>query len=393
MNGNDRTRRAERLEQLTKTAPDTQMGRLLRMFWHPITIARKLAPNSAMPVRILSEDLTLYRSASGRPYLVGGTCAHRCTLLHTGWVEGERIRCMYHGWQFDGTGQCTERPAERDQRLPNVRIPGYPTQEYGGLIFAYLGTGEPPSFDLIRKPEFEAPASTTLRFNGQQLWNTNWFQMVENSLDGVHVSFVHARGREGTFIGSVSRVVPEIECVETEAGLRQISNRGEGNVRVSDWTFPNYNHINHPGIYPGYPWIDIGHWDVPVDDEHTLRLNMRTVARQGGEIDQRTIEYFEKTGDYDPANHHDALFRNEYPDDLCFELASAQDYVSLRGQGVTVDRSRETLGRSDVAIALLRRVFLRELGLLDEGKPTKTWRKLDGGLSLPEQRPTAASAS
>jgi 5,5'-dehydrodivanillate O-demethylase len=208
----------------------------------------------------------------------------------------------------------------------------------------------------------------------------------------VHVSFVHAHGRAGTFIEAVSQAIPELEYLETEAGLRQISNRGEGNVRISDWTFPNYNHISAPGPFPGDPWIDVGHWNVPVDDEHTLRLNIWAIRRQGGERDERTEAYFRTAAAYDPAQHHDALFRGEYPDDQCIALANAQDYVAQHGQGVSVDRSLEVLGRSDAGVALLRRVFTRELALLTEGKPTKSWRKLERAIPLPPQRPVTASA-
>lgn len=389
METDPRSQRAERLQQLTKTGPDSAMGRLLRKFWHPVALSDKLAPSTAMPLRILAEDLTLYRGESGVTHLVGGVCAHRSSLLHTGWVEGERIRCMYHGWQYDGTGQCTQRPAERDNGLPNLRVAGYPTKEYGGLIFAYFGAGEPPSFDVIRKPEFEASNSITQTH--RELWNTNWFQMVENSLDGVHVSFVHARGRAGAFINAVTQAIPELDYLETEAGLRQISNRGAGNIRISDWTFPNFNHISTPGPFPGDPWIDIGHWNVPVDDEHTLRFNIFAIVRQGGERDERIADYLRTSSEYDPAQHHDALFHNEYPDDQAISLANAQDYLAQRGQGVIVDRSLELLGRSDAGIVLLRRVFVRELDLLIEGKPTKAWRKLDQAVPLPPQRPTTAS--
>ena len=108
--------RGERLRLLTQTASDTLMGQLLRRFWHPIAISAQLAPGSARALRILSEDLTLYRGESGTPYLVGGRCAHRCTILHTGWVQDEQIRCMYHGWRYDGAAAA---PRCRPSRIPS----------------------------------------------------------------------------------------------------------------------------------------------------------------------------------------------------------------------------------------------------------------------------------
>src|SRR5438552_11506846 len=103
------------MEQHTDYAhagPGTPMGRLLRQYWQPLALAEDVAPGGAIPVRLMNEDLTLYRGESGAPYLVAQRCAHRRTLLYTGWVEEECLRCMYHGWKYDGGGQCVEMPAE-----------------------------------------------------------------------------------------------------------------------------------------------------------------------------------------------------------------------------------------------------------------------------------------
>ena len=108
--------KAERLNLLHHCGAGTDMGKLLRLFWQPVAVSDKLRVGTAKPVRFMGEELTLYRGDSGKPDFVGGQCPHRRTLLHTGWVQGERIRCMYHGWQFDGAGQCTQRPAEQDTR-------------------------------------------------------------------------------------------------------------------------------------------------------------------------------------------------------------------------------------------------------------------------------------
>jgi 5,5'-dehydrodivanillate O-demethylase len=359
------------------------MGQLLRRFWHPVALSADLFPGKAQPLRIFSEDLTLYRGESGTAHLVGGRCAHRLTVLHTGWVEGDCIRCMYHGWQYDGSGQCTQRPAERDQGLPNVRIAGYPLVEYAGLVFAYLGPGEPPPFELPRKDVFERPGPIIAR---KQIWDYNWLQMVENSLDAVHVSFVHAYGRGGSFIQAVTQAIPELEYVETEAGIRQIATRGPGNVRVSDWTFPNNNHISTPGPFPGTPWIDIGLWNVPVDDEHTARFNIYCGPSTDPETDRRLSAYFNGIGDYNPAEHYHELFvEKRLPDDPLLQLTNAQDYIAQRGQGVITDRGAETLGRSDAGVALLRRIYFRELEALRNGTETKRWCPLEKPAELPKQ--------
>jgi 5,5'-dehydrodivanillate O-demethylase len=385
MNRDERIeRRGARLQRLTQTAPGTPMGSVLRRFWHPVAVGRKLAAGTAQPLRILGEDLTLYRGTTGAAHVVGAWCAHRRTLLSTGWIEDDAIRCMYHGWKYDADGRCIERPAERDGVACGVRIAGYPVHEYGGLIFAYLGDGPAPAFDLPRKDEFEDPAR--IIYARSELWNCNWFQMVENSMDAVHVSFVHQTGRSGNFIRTVSQALPELEYQETDAGIRQIATRGEGNVRISDWTFPNNNHISVPGIEPGDEWIDVGHWNVPVDDAHTYRMNIWSTPSQGPAADARIRAYFEQAGAYDPADHHrELLVEGRYPSDQLFDLTSAQDYVAQRGQGVFADRENEVLGRSDAGVAFLRRVFAREMDAVEAGTPLKAWQKLPAAAVLPRQ--------
>src|SRR6266516_7652178 len=125
------------------TGPGTLAGRYLRMFWQPVHLAEDLKPGRAVPIRIMSEEFTLYRGENG-PHLLAFRCAHRGTQLSTGWVEGDEIRCFYHGWKYDGSGQCVEQPAEPEPFCQRIKIKSYPLQEYLGLIFAYLGEGEPP---------------------------------------------------------------------------------------------------------------------------------------------------------------------------------------------------------------------------------------------------------
>src|SRR6266851_3850666 len=126
------------------TGPGTLAGRYLRRFWQPIYRAEDLAPGWAKPIRIMNEDFTLYRGEGGTPHVVAFRCAHRGTQLSTGWVEGDCLRCFYHGWKYDGSGQCIEQPAEDASFAAKVRIASYPTAEYLGCIFAYFGGDEPP---------------------------------------------------------------------------------------------------------------------------------------------------------------------------------------------------------------------------------------------------------
>src|SRR5579883_2699377 len=131
--------------------PRTLAGRYLRRFWQPVYRAADLPAGWAKPLRILGEDFTLYRGEGGQPHIVAFRCAHRGTQLSTGWVEGDCLRCFYHGWKYDASGQCVEMPAEDPSFPPKVKIRSYPTEEYLGLIFAYLGEDEAPP--LPRFPE------------------------------------------------------------------------------------------------------------------------------------------------------------------------------------------------------------------------------------------------
>jgi len=374
-------RRAQELALLTQTARGTPMGDLLRQFWQPVALSGDVAPGRAKALRILSEDLTLYRGQAGNPYLVAGHCPHRCTRLHTGWVEGEEIRCVYHGWKFDGAGQCVEMPGEKESLATSVRIAGYPLHEYRGLIFAFMGDGAAPEFDLPRKDVFEQPGR--LYFTREQTWPCHWLQLVENSMDAVHVSFVHQKGKIGIFGEAVTPAIPDLEYLETDAGIRQIATRAADNVRVSDWTFPNNNHILVPGITKRHPWMDIGVWMVAVDDEHTSRLQIYSMPSSGAAADREIAAHFRKHLGYNPADHHDELFHQDrYPEEMALELVSAQDYVAAIGQGAIADRMNERLVGSDAGIALLRRIFLREMDALGKGGPIKPWRRLNEAIEL-----------
>src|SRR5438105_2887509 len=129
-------------EDFLHTGPGTLAGRYLRRFWQPVHVSRELQPGQAKPVRIMSEDFTLYRGEDGAPHLLDFRCAHRGTQLSTGWVEGDCIRCFYHGWKYDPTGQCVEQPAEDAGFAQKVTIRSFPCEEYLGLIFAYFGDAE-----------------------------------------------------------------------------------------------------------------------------------------------------------------------------------------------------------------------------------------------------------
>src|SRR5262245_41807231 len=140
---------------LEAVGPGTPSGRYLRMFWQPVFRARDLKPKQARPIEVLGEKFTLYRGEGGEYHVTAFRCAHRGAQLALGWVEGDSIRCRYHGWRFDGAGQCVEQPDAEQSTAHRIRISSHPTREYLGLVFAYFGEGEPPPFPNY--PDFERP--------------------------------------------------------------------------------------------------------------------------------------------------------------------------------------------------------------------------------------------
>jgi 5,5'-dehydrodivanillate O-demethylase len=381
MEQNERVlRKASQVKLLHETAPGTLMGKLLRTFWQPIARSETVLKGKARPIRVLSEDLTIYRGESGKPYLVAGHCAHRGTLLQTGWVEDEQIRCMYHGWRYDGSGLCTEIPAEKQPRSDQVRIAGYPLYEYCGLIFAYMGEGAAPEFQLPRKHFLDEPGR--ILFSREQVWDCNWFQQVENSLDAVHVSFVHVWGKFSRFGEELTTAIPELSFTETDAGIRQIATRSRNNVRISDWTFPNNNHVVVPGTRTGEPWSDLTVWAVPVDDENTMRFTLYSFPASAA--DEARKHENNPDREINPADYADQLF-NEclIPEVSHSQLLSFQDYVALKGQGIIADRINENLSASDAGIILLRKICQREMEAIRIGQPTKCWSRLHENIDMP----------
>jgi 5,5'-dehydrodivanillate O-demethylase len=370
--------------EFVQAGPGTPMGILLRKFWQPVGVSSGLEICKATSIRIMNEDLTLYRGESGKPYIVAQRCAHRLTLLHTGRVEKEHIRCRYHGWKYDGGGQCVEMPAEDAIFSAKVRILSYPAKEYAGLVFAYMGKGTPPEFP--RKAELERDYG--VKWAASMIWPCNWFQRIENSMDAVHVSFVHQDSGLGE---ALSYTVPSLSYEETEWGIRQIAARSKNNIRISDFSWPNCNHIVVPTQTPSrgkdrLPWTDIFNWFVPVDDGHSVLFTARSSPIRG-EAAQEFEAWLSQCGKYNPADHDEALFKGVMPGDNVGEtataLVNAQDYIVQVGQGAIVDRSKERLGKSDAGVILLRKIFRREMAAIKKRQPGKDWKPKVGFARLP----------
>jgi 5,5'-dehydrodivanillate O-demethylase oxygenase subunit len=363
--------------------PGTLAGRFLRRFWQPVARSGDLVRGRPVRAAIFGEHFTLYRGASGAVVLMDDRCPHRQTSLSLGWVEDDCIRCLYHGWVFDPSGQCTEQPAEKASFAAKVTVGTFPVHEYYGLVFGYFGGGEPPAFPSY--PEIEDVTGADFAVNKHPV-PCNYFQRIENDLDEAHVHFVHSVSTKA--IGFTE--IPEIVVTETDYGIRREGRRTSGGVNISrtaHFMMPNINLVDLPPS-PDYPyWTVHLAYRVPVDDENTLTYSIRLKKPQegaaasgtGGIVDSPDVEPSPlqisedilagklRLQDVDP----------EYP-----ALFVVEDNVTLAGQGRITDRAKDRLGQSDRGIILLRKIWERELGALDEGRPLKAWTRPKQRLDL-----------
>jgi nitrite reductase/ring-hydroxylating ferredoxin subunit len=300
-------------EELTRVGPGTPCGEYLRRFWQPVILASELS-DLPKKVRILGEDLVAFRDRSGTIGLLELHCSHRGTSLEFGLVGDVGIRCCYHGWLFGCDGAILETPGEpADSTLKDRLCHGaYPVHEYAGLVFAYMGPPDKqPPFPLL--DTFDLPGYHTTG-RAPTVWNCNWLQVKENSMDPAHLLFLH------TLPGSLGfhedfKMQPEWDWMETPAGMVYIDSRGRDDkvwVRVADFIPPNIhqfpanadpmsarNSVTRPMATT---------WAVPLDDTHTMQIGFyhtppgRT-PRQGagfGQDDSRSYEERQRCpGDYD----------------------------------------------------------------------------------------------
>jgi 5,5'-dehydrodivanillate O-demethylase len=359
------------------TGPGTLAGRYMRTFWHPVYVGHELPSGRAVPIRILSEDFTLYRGQSGRPQILEFRCAHRANQLSTGWIEGDTIRCRYHGWRYDATGQCVEQPCEREQFCAEIQLRSYPTEEYLGFVFAYLGEGDPPPL-----PRYEAIEKQSFRVVEQDTRPCNFFNDIDNMLDEAHLHFTHRSRMEA---GGVTEY-PVNEFEETDFGVVRYGIRSHG-TRVGYALMPNLLWVAAPR--PDYEnrWLDNFIWFVPIDDE-----SHKLFVLNAGDFDEDETRRFhemharraERLRDVPP---YDAIGDRILAGEMTVEDAEAtghpkisriQDHVTQIGQGRIADRRREHLTPLDGGLVLIRRIWERELTALAEGRPLTRWKIPDG---------------
>ena len=268
--------RREQNDLLTQTGPGTPGGALFRSYWIPALLAQELPENKCPPVRVklLSERLLAFRDTQGRYGLIDEFCAHRGVSLWFGRNEENGLRCPYHGWKYDVTGQCVEVPSEpAESRYCNrIRLKSYPLVERGGILWTYMGAPDrqPPL------PEFEiALERPEQRYIAKRLQESNWLQALEGGIDSSHVSWLHRgdlnsdplfRGAKGNQY-NLNDARPVFEVVESSGGLyigaRRNAEGGHYYWRITPWVMPAFTMIPPRGNHPVH-----GHFWVPIDDHN-----------------------------------------------------------------------------------------------------------------------------
>ena len=267
---------------LTRTGPGTPGGEYLRRFWQPVIFARDLG-EVPRRLRIMGEDLVAFRDRSGRIGVLQLHCTHRGTSLEFGITTERGLRCCYHGWVFDVDGRILETPGEpADSTLRHRLCQGaYPTHEFGGLVFAYMGPPERkpafPLYDTFALPGFELHPAAGF------VLPCNWLQIKDNSMDPVHTSFLHALS-SGYHFTPAFGALAELEWQETPYGMIYVATRRVGDfvwVRICDFMVPNVHQFTREleeagGERVAYRPVVI-RWAVPLDDTQTMNFELAQV--------------------------------------------------------------------------------------------------------------------
>lgn len=356
---------AEGNDLLTRIGPGAPMGALLRRYWQPIAAIVELDTRWTKKVRLLGEDLVLFRDRQQRLGLIEEQCPHRRASFLHGIPTQDGIRCPYHGWEYDGRGHCLTQPNERDN--PSLRekvcATAYPVEEMGGLVWAYLGPEPRPLL-----PRFDGFVHEgTVRMLGRALLPVNWLQIMENSMDPIHTEWLHGhhyeflKEQEGVKV-AISAHHEKIDFREFDFGLTKHRLLTGHSEEGDDWR------IGHPVVFPNM--LAVGNGDdksryysfqirVPVDDEQTLHLWYNAYVLPDAVAVPPHLT--ERVHVYDvPFLDADGEF--------IVDNVDGQDMMAWITQGAITDRTRENLGASDKGVALYRRVLRRELKKIAAGQ-------------------------
>ena len=349
-------------EMLTKVAPGTAAGETLRKYWLPVGLSSEVNSEAPQLVRWLGEDLLLFRDEFGRVGLTEPTCPHRGASLDYGWIEAGGIRCCYHGWVFDVNGRCLEQPGEPpgSNFKDKITLKAYPARELGGMIWAYMGSGQPPvlpNYHFLVRDDGERNFSGYVR-------ECNYMQQLENALDPVHATILHGRAVHGLPAAPEWMETPDFNVVATETMAYYVARR-KGPEPGTEWHrevayVPPIMVVHHGGSLPGDPlreMVDVA-WRMPIDDfttrTFTLKFFPHGSAKRGNE---------EKQARPKPP----PLMRGTRKQ---YDMATinGQDNAAQESQGAIVDRSREHLAYSDRGVIQVRKLWLSTIEKSQRGE-------------------------
>ncbi len=350
----------EQNEALTRVGPGTPMGELLRRYWYPVAFVRELDEWPIKKVRLLGEDFAVWKTPQGGYGIMQERCPHRHASMVYGVVEEDGLRCGYHGWLFDCEGACIDQPAEPDKSSfkDNIKAQAGKAQELGGMVWVYIGPDPAPEL-----PRFDVFVDDGFKDVGHSVLPCNWLQIMENSVDPHHVEWLH--GRYFQFLGEQKGFLapPAFQKKHVKVGFdpmewgilkRRVL---EGNSEEDDdWA------VGHPLVFPyfmrvGGAGIDQMQIRVPIDDTHTWALFYSNHHPEG--LDEYPDQIYPMDYEY------------EWIDDkgnFIVDYIEGQDVMAWVTQGDITDRTAEHIGKSDIGVVMLRRMFREQMALVAEGK-------------------------
>ncbi len=350
---------ASKNELLTQVGRGTPMGELLRRYWMPIAAMSEFDNESVKPIRLMGEDLTLYKDRGGTFGLVDRHCPHRSADMSYGFVEPCGLRCNYHGWLFDHDGRCIEQPyedvAQPEARFRDkIRIKAYPVKAHAGLLWTYLGPQPAP---LV--PNWE-PFTWKNGFVQIVFADVpcNWFQCQENSVDPLHFEWMHMNWsvRLADQGGAYSPRHLKLAFDEFDYGI--VYRRIREGMSEED---PLWK-VGRVCLWPNALFTgDHFEWRVPVDDQNTLSVTWcfsRVPKAREPYVQQRIPAWRGPVRDAETGRWISSHVMN-------------QDFIAWIGQGVTADRTREHLGTSDAGIIMMRQRLLKDIEAIGRGEDPK----------------------
>ena len=376
-------------KRLTQVGPDTPLGRFFRRYWIPAAVLEEISQPGGSPVRVglLGEKLVAFRDPDGKPGLMKEHCPHRGASLTYGRNEPGGLRCLYHGWKMGHDGNILDMPAEPlDTKMKVLlRHPSYPVREAGGILWTYMGPADhmPP---FPRFPWMDRPEGQLLVVKMYQ--DCNYLQGLEGDLDPAHPNYLHRDFDEkvarqswtGAGWQSISDLMsdgaPVIEVEETPqlmrvAAIRKTAEPGMSYVRTTEWVAPFYTHIatgpHESQLFKAW---------LPIDDYSCFTFYIHHDTHKKLDVPAIHANWGHKTEPPDYRTRH--TLQNKHLQDRKMMAtgnfsgvvgAAIQDRAVQESMGAVFDRSQEHLGTSDKAVIFYRRLILRKLREMEEGKP------------------------